>query len=350
MAVPFDPGRLTTTGAAVPVVEGVLESPTNGTSQYSFSNSGTLAYAPGGIQSTQQTMVWVDRKGVEQPLPAPVRSYRFPRISPDGQRVGVSVGDSVGSHIWLYDLRRETLTRWTFGGDINTMGAWTPDGKRIAYQSNQGGEPNVFWQLADGTGGAERLTTSDFTDAPNSWSPDGKAMAFIEIRQETSYDIWVLSLTDHKAQPFLQTRFIESAPQFSPDGHWLTYISNESGHLEVYVQPYPEPGGKWQISTDGGTEPVWNPNGRELFYRSGDKMMVVDITTQPSFSAGKPRVLFEAPYLPTPATFPNYDVSSDGRRFLMLKPVEQSEAAPTQINVVLNWFEELKQKVPTGKK
>jgi hypothetical protein len=131
---------------------------------------------------------------------------------------------------------------------------------------------------------------------------------------------------------------------------WLAYISDESDRFEIYVQPYPGPGGKWQISTEGGTEPVWNPNGRELFYRSGDKMMAVDIATQPGFAAGKPRVLFEGQYVPTPGSFPNYDVSSDGQRFLMLKPSEQEQAAPTQINVVLNWFEELKQKVPTGKK
>jgi eukaryotic-like serine/threonine-protein kinase len=230
------------------------------------------------------------------------------------------------------------------------MGAWTPDGKRIAFQTDTGGPQNIYWQLADGGGGLERLTTSEYINAPNSWSPDGQALALIEIRPDTGYDILVLRLSDRKVQPFLRTRFNESAPRFSPDGQWLAYISDESGRFEVYVQPYPGPGGKWQVSTDGGTEPVWNPNGRELFYREGDKMMAVDVTRQPSFSAGKPKMLFEGPYLPTPVTFPNYDVSPDGQRFLMLKSVDQSQAAPTQINVVLNWFEELKQKVPTGKK
>jgi Tol biopolymer transport system component len=127
-------------------------------------------------------------------------------------------------------------------------------------------------------------------------------------------------------------------------------MSDESGRYEIYVQPYPGPGGKRQISTDGGAEPVWNPNGRELFYRSGDKMMAVDITTQPNFTVGKPQMLFEGPYAPIAATTRNYDVSPDGQRFLMLKTSEQAQAAPTQINVVLNWFEELKQKVPVGKK
>jgi eukaryotic-like serine/threonine-protein kinase len=159
----------------------------------------------------------------------------------------------------------------------------------------------------------------------------------------------VLRLSDRKALPFLQTPFDESTPRFSPDGRWLAYMSNESGRNEIYVQPYPGPGGKIQISTEGGAEPAWNPSGWELFYRNGDKMMAVDTAPQPSFAAGKPRVLFEGRYEPTPATIPNYDVSRDGQRFLMLKPAEASEAAPTQINVVLNWFEELKHRVPPGK-
>jgi Tol biopolymer transport system component len=172
----------------------------------------------------------------------------------------------------------------------------------------------------------------------------------MEVNPTTGYDVWVLRISDRKAQPFLRTQFNEGAPRFSPDGHWLAYVSDESGRYEVYVQPYPGPGGKWQISTDGGMEPVWNRNGRELFYRSGDKMMAVDIATQPSFTAGKPHMLFEGQYVPTAVLFPNYDVSPDGQRFLMLKPTEQAEAAPTQIVVVQNWFEELKQKVPVGTK
>jgi dipeptidyl aminopeptidase/acylaminoacyl peptidase len=156
-------------------------------------------------------------------------------------------------------------------------------------------------------------------------------------------------MSDRKAQPFLRTQFDEAVPRFSPDGRWLAYISDESGRFEIYVQPYPGPGRKWQISTEGGTEPVWNPNGRELFYRSGDKMMAVDIATQPGFAAGTPRKLFEGRYELPPFPTTNYDVSPDGQRFLLLKPIEQ-EAASTQINVVLNWFEELKRRVPPGTK
>ncbi len=355
MAVPFDLERLEVTGAAVPVVEGVLESPSSGPSQYSFSATGSLVYVPGGVQAAQRRLMWVNRHGVEQPLASPARAYRYPRLSPDGRRVGATI-DEQETQVWIYDLARETLTRLTFEGNTNYTSAWTPDGKRIAFISNREGPQNVFWQLADGSGGRERLTTSEYVNSPSSWYPDGQLLAFIEVNPTTGFDIWVLRLGDpstplgagRKAQLFLRTPFNESAPRFSPDGRWLAYVSDDSGRWEIYVQPYPGPGGKWLISTEGGTEPVWNPNGRELFYRSGDKMMAVEITTQQGFSAGNPRVLFEGHYLPTPATFPNYDVTPDGQRFLMVKASEQ-EAAATQINVVLNWFEELNRRVPTGK-
>jgi hypothetical protein len=349
MAVPFDPRRLTAAGTAIPVVEGVLQSPASGAAQYTISATGTLVYISGGVQSAQSKLVWVSRNGVEQPLAAPMRAYQFPQLSRDGRRLAVGITEQEGQ-IWLFDLARETLTRFTFEGNSNSNPTWTPDGKRIAFQSNKEGAPNLFWQLADGSGGLERLSTSELNQVPTSWSPDGQHLAFFEVDPTSQRDIWVLRLGDHKAQPFLKTPFDESVPRFSPDGRWLAYISNESGRFEIYVQPYPGPGGKWQISTEGGTEPVWNSNGRELFYRGGDKMMAVEITTQPSFVAGTPRMLFAGQYQPTPATTPNYDVSPDGQRFLMLKPSESTGVAPTQINVVLNWFEELKQKVPTGKK
>jgi len=350
MAVPFDPQRLAVTGAAVPIVEGVLQSTTDGDAQYSFSATGTLAYVSGGSQSTQMKLVWVNRNGAEQPLAAPEHAYVNPRISPDGRRVAVGITEQE-RQVWLYDVSRGTLTRLTFQGNNNLVPFWTPDGKRIAFTSNKEGQRNLFWELADGSGGLERLTTSEQLHIPGSWSPDGQLLAYSEVNPTTGFDIWVLGLRDRKAQPFLQTQFNESTPQFSPDGRWLAYVSDESGRKEIYVQPYPGPGGKWQISTEGGVEPLWNRNGRELFYRSENKMMSVEIATKPSFSAGTPKKLFEGAYqLLSGISTPNYDVSPDGQRFLMLKPVEQSQAGPTQINVVLNWFEELKQKVPTGKK
>jgi eukaryotic-like serine/threonine-protein kinase len=346
VAVPFDPERLQITGASVPVVEGVVQSISSGAAQYSISATGSLVYVPGGVEGAERKLVWVDRNGAEQPLTAPAHSYESPRFSPDGQRIAVATG----GQIWLFDLSRETLTRFTFEGNANSRPVWTPDGKRIAFYSNKDGPLNLFWQLADGSGGLEKLATSDFINVPLSFSPDGQLLAFHEVTPKTGNDILVLRLSDRKAQPFLRTPFNESDPRFSPDGHWIAYMSDESGRSEIYVQLYPGPGGKLQVSRDGGVEPLWNPNGRELFYRNGNKMMAVAITTQPSFTLGIPQLLFERSYVLATVPISNYDVSPDGRRFLMIKPTEQEQAARTQINIVLNWFEELKRKVPTGKK
>jgi eukaryotic-like serine/threonine-protein kinase len=222
---------------------------------------------------------------------------------------------------------------------------WTPDGRRIVFQGGVGPKLGMFWQPSDGSGGAESLTASDHQHVDGSWSPDGQRLAFVEVTPTSGRDISVLNLSDRKSQPFLHMDFNETAPQFSPDGRWLAYASDESGRFEIYVQPYPGPGGKWQISTDGGTEPLWARNG-EIFYRNGDKMMAVKTTMQPAFAPGNPTMLFEGRYVPTLQTMANYDVTPDGQRLLMVKENDQA-AATTQINVVLNWFEDLKRLAPT---
>jgi len=343
MAAPFDARRQVLTGEAVPVVENV-QGNSFGAAQYSISTTGSLVYVSGGSQSEQNRLVWVSRDGKEQPLAAPPGAYGRQRISPDGRKVTVEQD----GQIWLYELARDTMTRFTFEGSNNFAPVWTPDGSRIAFQSNNDGPPSVFWQKADGSGGMEKLTGSEYTRFPKSWSADGQLLSFGEINPTTGYDIWVLDMKDRKAVPFLRTPFYEVGV-ISPDGRWMAYTSNESGRNEIYVQPYPGPGGKWQISTDGGMDVRWTANGRELTYRNGNKMMATDIATQPAFSAGKPRMLFEGPYVPSSQLASFYDVSGDGQRFLMLKPTEQAQAT-TQIVVVQNWFEELKQKVPTGRK
>ena len=340
MAAPFDLRRLAVTGGAVSVIEGIQPF------QYSFSSTGSLVYVPGSAQE-QLKLVWVDRKGTEQPVPAPAHNYVLPRISPDGQRVAAGI-EEADSQIWNYDFARGTLTRLTFEGANNVDPVWTPDGKRIVFKADGN---RLFWQPADGSGAAEALTSGPLStnDIPGSLSPDGQELVFTENDAATTRSIWILPLKDRKPQPFGRSQSYETAPRFSPDGHWIAYDSTESGRDEIYVRPYPGPGGKWQISAEGGTEPVWNPKGRELFYRNHNQMMAVEVTTQPAFSAGKPRLLFEGAYVPTPRSWPDYDVSPDGQRFLMLKAPEQAQA-PAQINVVLNWFEELKRRVPSGTK
>jgi eukaryotic-like serine/threonine-protein kinase len=340
MAARFDLARLELVGSPVAVQEGVMRCiPCAGGAQYAFSDSGALVYIPGIADPGDLSMVWVGRDGKEELLPAPARSYSTPRVSPDGRYVAMT---GPPSGIWIYDLGRGTLTRLNSDG-FNP--AWTSDSKRVAFQTNVQGKVNLFWQSADGSAGAERLATSDSRQSAGSFSRDGQLLAFNETGLTTGADIFIMRLGDRKAEPFFQAPSDQGAAKFSPDGRWIAYVSDETGQREIYVQPYPGPGAKSQISIDGGAEPAWSPNGRELFYRNGDRMLAVDITTQPAFSAGKPKLIFEGRYRRAGGQLPNYDVAADGR-FLMLKPHDQPA---TQFNVVLNWFEELKEKVPAGK-
>jgi serine/threonine-protein kinase len=297
-----------------------------------------------GTAGIRRNLVWVARDGSEQVVPAPVHEYDWPRLSSDGKRIAVEVTGQT----WTYDTTRDTLTRVTFDGTQNDAPTWSPDGTRIAVRSNREGNPgSIFWQMADGSGSTERLSTStQVSDTPMSFSPDGRFIAFFRTDPKTQRDIWIASVKDHTRTLFLGTPATEGAPRFSPDGRWIAYVSDESGRPEIYVQPYPRAGGKWQISTDGGVEPLWNPNGRELFYRNANKTMVVQIAAQPTFTAGRPTMLFQGDYLASsfPATGVTYDVTPDGRRFLMIKDAPSPEA--TQINVVVNWFDDLKRRVP----
>jgi Tol biopolymer transport system component len=338
MAVPFDLSRFQVTGEPIPVAEDVSLA-TEGVAQFDISRTGSLVYVPGDLQGNGRQLVWVDRKGEEQLLEAPPRNYLNPRLSPDGQRVAVTI-QGANDDVWVYDIPRQTLARLTSQArSLNPI--WTPDGKRIIYRSNRTGILNMFWKAADGSGEEERLTVSQSNQWPSAVSPNGQALAFVS----SGRDLWILNLTgDRKSHPFQKTPFNENSPSFSPDGRWLAYTSDESGRNEVYVQPFPAGGRKVQISTEGGEQARWAHSG-ELFYRDGDKIMSIALTTQPTLVAGKPRMVFEGGYEPGGG----YDVSPDGQRFLMIKAGEQATSA-TQINVVLNWFEELKQKVPTGKK
>ncbi len=343
MAQPFDTARLELTGEAVPIAERVQAVGITGRAAFTVSDNGVLAYRGGG-GAVPLTLAWVNRIGTEQRIAAPGHNYVMPRLSPDGQRLAVGI-EETEAQVWIYDLARDALTRLTFEGAGNVDPVWTPDGKRIVFKGNRN---RLFWQPSDGSGAAEELTSSEMSsnNVPGGWSPDGRELAITQ--DQAVRKIWILLLQDRKPHLFVDSPSYDTSPRFSPDGHWIVYSSNESGRYEIYVRPYPGPGGKWQVSTEGGSEPVWNPKGHELFFRNGQKMMAVDYNEQPTFSAGKPKMLFEGPYIQTPRSFPDFDVSPDGQRFLMLKAPEQAQA-PEPINVVLNWYEELKQKAASGK-
>jgi Tol biopolymer transport system component len=337
-------------GPVVPVLEGTRNS--GGLTPIGFSRSGTLAY-PGRDNSTlvpPSALMWVDRQGTEQPLTVPPGPYASPRISPDGGRLAFVVtdlGQTIDTQVWVHDLARGTATRLTFEG-VNGTPVWTADGKRLIYMSRKSYTSptgTLVSLAADGSGPPVTLMGEGVTPGPTSVSPDGKLAIGVRAQgrlTRSGNDIWVLPLEgDAKPQPFLDNRFTRGDLQFSPDGKWLAYESSESGRNEIYVVAYPGPGGRLQVSSDGGTQPRWNHNGRELFFRSGDRMMAVDVETGTAFRAGAARVLFEK-------ASSGYDVAPDGKRFLMLKPSATARES-AEIHVIVNWFDDLRRRVPLPK-
>ncbi len=312
-----------------------------GAAAYAVSAAGALAYAPGAAGSQRIEAVWADRRGVLQPLPAPPRDFDQLRLSPDGRHLAITVrGDN--PDIWVGEVGRGTLTRLTFEPFEDETAVWSPDGKQIAFAASRGTGAGASRQLlrkpADGSGSEEMLFRGDGHSHVSDWARDGGALVFTEQVAATGVDIWILPLEgERKRRPFLQTPFNENWPRLSPDGRWLAYQSNESGRNEVYVQPFPGPGGKWQVSTDGGARPVWAASGRELFYRYGERIMVAPVEPGSSFSAGTPSVLFEGRFEEA------YDLAPDGKRFLMLRT--QDAALVPQLNVVLGWTEELERRL-----
>jgi serine/threonine-protein kinase len=340
LAAPFDLERLALRGPATVVLEGIRMEGQIAVAQAAFSRDGTLVYAPGRAANDATRPVWVDREGKAVPVGMPPRSYRSFSLSPDGRRLAIVKGDP-NNDVWVQDLERGSLTRLTAGGN-NVQPKWTPDGTRVLFSSIVEGRRTPLWVPADGSGEPEAVFKDEHRGGIGSFSPKGDVVAFNRRAPDTGLDLWVRPLKQAQApQPFVRTRFTEVGPAFSPDGRYIAYVSDESGQYEVYVRPYPPRPGKWQVSTAGGEEEIWSRDGRELFYRNGNKWMVVPVSLRPEFKAGTPRLLFEGPYVNVGGL--SYDVTPDGRRFLLLEPVEHA-ASVTHLNVVLNWFEEVKQK------
>jgi Tol biopolymer transport system component len=274
------------------------------------------------------TLVSVSRTGEEQAANAERRSYTNPRFSPDGQRIIVQAGD-----LWMQDVVRGTFSRLTMGTILtNGFPIWLANG-RVMYRSSAG-------LRVQGTGGPEDgvqvIPGTNDLDYPAVLAPDGDSLVFLRSTEATSFNVLMLSLRDPaKTKSLLQTRAYEGGARLSPDGHWMSYVSDETGRNEVYLTPFPGPGARVQVSTDGGTQAVWNPSGNEIFYRIDEKMMSVQVMEGPALKLTSPKMLFEARYAyGAGITVPNYDVSPDGQRFIMVKP----ESGAGRLNVVLNWF------------
>ena len=371
LAVPFDLDTLNVTGGPVPVLDtvvraGALQANMNtGASHFSVSARGTLVYVEDSGEVAdrfQGPLTWVDRNGRETAINAPARTYRYPRLSPDGHRIAVDTTDEQ-EDIWIWNLEGETLTRLTIDSASDSGGIWTSDGQRVIFYSTRSGsraitQRNLYWQASDGSGAATRLTDSPNTQMPNAVSPDGTKLVFAEGTTIGGNDLWLLPLQgERRAQLLVQTPFTERNADISPNGRWLAYESDESGQFEVYVRPFPNvDDSRWKVSTGGGRVPLWARNGREIFFMTlrGESLMAAAILESPGSAAFRSRTpikLFDTRgYLvpPTVAGRP-YDVSADGGRFLMIKPVSarRETSTPQSITVVQNWQEELKQRVPT---
>jgi serine/threonine-protein kinase len=343
-AVPFDVKGLKITGKEIPIQEGVGIYD-DGAAELRFSKNGILIYIPAVITEENRTLVLVDRQGVETPLTDIQHHYTYPRFSPAGTQVAVGIYNSktTNTNIWIHNVARGTQTPLTSDGSFNGYPIWTPDSKMVIFSSNRSGFRDIYWKRADGIGEAEPVITGENRQYAGSWSADGTLFTFCEVHPTTGPDIRVYTTKDSTATPFINTPNEEVGPTISPDGHWIAYTSDKTGRWEIYITAYPGPGREEPISTQGGERVVWAPDGRELFYRVGNKMMVVSVETRPSLKLGIPEPLFEKSYR-SGGWIPQYDIHPDGDRFVMIK---DDESITNQINIVLNWFEVLKKKMAT---
>ena len=317
--------------------------------QFSVSRSGLLAYVPGGVYPANEfQLVWVDRNGTSEPLPVPPGVYRHMRFSPDGTRLAYAEGPFGDTQIWVYDIELEVPVRLTAAGEDNASPVWSPDSTQLAFSTQVGSTYRLLLMASDGSGEPQRLTESDLLQRVSSWSPDG-VLNFVH----DAADIWTVAVDGStEPEPFLETSSIERWPAFSPDGRWLAYASDETGRMEVYVRPFPDGEPVRRISTAGGMSPLWSPDGQQLLFRPFDEsgaigIMVVDVTTDTAFTES-PRMLFESREFAAGSPVRSYDLAPDGQRFVMHTALQVEQQPVTSISVVLNWFEELKERVPVN--
>lgn len=342
-ALPFDPGTLNANGSAFPVVENLNGDPTTGAMDFTVADNGTLAYVSGQINISGRSLVMLDQQATQTPIPAPPQAYMEPRFSPDGKRLAVVVQSGKDFDVWVYDILRGTMSRLTFGGD-NRSPAWSPDGKRLAYYSPTEGKSAVLVRNADGSGTAEVVATGLGRSYVDCWSHDGSMLILDRATQSDNSNITVVPLTgDRKPWDFLATKYDEWQSSLSPDGKWIAYVSNETGKYQVYVQPFPKGGSKWQISLDEGYEPHWSSDGKTLYYRSPDRILAVPIETSPTLSVGKSRIIITGYNPMNLDSGITYDLSSDGKHFIVTRAAGQDESLQEMV-VVLDWFDDVKQK------
>jgi serine/threonine protein kinase len=340
MAVPFDVERLAVTGVAVRTGETVRIGSEG--ADYAVSDKGVLVHLPGDAHRMDTRLVWVDRAGHIEPIPTPAQDIANPTVAPVGRRAAFNVHGAT-NEIAIADLERGTITGLTSNSNGSQSPVWSPDGRRIAYRGTRKGFRNVWAKSVDGTSDEQQLTRGDHVQTPLSWSPDGKFLMYYDVDPVTGFDLWLVSPADGKMQPLVTAPLEQNGGQWSPDGRWIAYSSQESGRNEIFVVPFPLNGQRSRISTAGGSEPLWSPDGRELFYRAAGQIMAVDVRTSPSFSAGTPRTLFPDGFVNGPNGKTGYSIALDGR-FLFAQHL-QPDPPITHLQVVLNWFTELRRAV-----
>jgi serine/threonine protein kinase/Tol biopolymer transport system component len=360
-ALPFDLKRLEPTGSAVPVQAGVAATVGTGSAQFAASDTGTFVYLPGDTATNEAPIVFMDRDGRTSPLRPMPSDWSNPKFSPDGTRLAMDlVGTSGVPAVWIYDWTRDTPTRLTTSSGIDVIPIWTPDGSRIVFSSTRDkAVPNLYWQRSDGSGDAQRLTTSDAAQLAGTWHPGGRLFAFRQANPQTGLDIMILPIEGNEASgwkpgqptPFLNTAFDEQMPSFSPDGHWLAYVSNDTGQPEVYVRPFPASGssnGRWTVSNGGALYPIWSKKRQELFYSAfNSELMVASYTVRgDSIQFDKPRRWSPRQFMVRPRLL-SYDLHPDGDRFAVaVLPQAGAGAKPEKIVFVFNFFDELKRLAP----
>jgi eukaryotic-like serine/threonine-protein kinase len=341
-AVAFDPKRLTTSGAARQLVDGLIFTASDGRAHYAVSQNGSLVYAAGIETTPHRTLAWVSRDGKVDPLPVPEHGFEHPRLSPNGNYIALTIRGEGDTDIWLYDLRSAALSRFTTGAGEDESPVWTPDSLSLTFSASRAGKPRqTLISPIDRSRPEEELFSSTRHQHLGGWTPDGQTLVSEEV--DESWTLYV-SRRGGTGTPLATTPFQEQGVTVSRDGKWIAYSSNESGPPQVFVQAFPGPGARLQISTDGGTEARWSPASNELFYRNGDKMMMVTYTTTPQFTASPPKPLFTLKMARMGWAQANYDVSRDGKRFLVVQGDE--DQLPTELQLITNWFEELKGLTP----
>ena len=337
-ALPFSLETLKPTGEAFPIAENAGDP--------SVAADGTLVYVD-LLGEGRQQLVWQDREGKKLGvIGQPQDGIRFPALSPDGRHVAVIGTENNNDDVWVHEVGRSLKRRLTFDAAPDGLPIWSPSGKEIAFWSARGqGDANIYMRPADGTGEPRLLVNTPLEETPYDWSPDGKHLLYGVRGEGTGWDLWYLKRKEDGSgfEPvsFLQSSFNESAVKFSADGRFVAYVSDESGRFEVYVRPFPGGDGKWQVSGNGGRQPRWSKDGKELFYTEGHTLMAVAVATTPSFTSSAVTRLFQDADL-LGGDDPRYDVSADGRRFVLREPVAGAEEKPPSIHIVQNWFAEFR--------